>query len=181
MKEKIKFIIYIVIFIIFMIVAMIAYKMLLNRENNEKSYNIDENKKTKLKEFEVYINENERINVKSLIGKPIVINIWTSWCTYCANEMKYFNELYLVEKDNINFMMINATGDRDSVENADKFVNQNNYEFKPYYDLNLEALKALGIYSYPTTIFVDKDGYIDSVKIGVITKEELESRIERLR
>ena len=184
MKENIKFVIYVVIFVLFMFFATVGYKKLLNRQNINK-YNEIENSKelnrSKLKEFEVYVNENDKINVNSLIGKPIVINIWTSWCTYCDIEMRYFNELYLKEKDTINFMMINATGDRDSIENANKFINENNFDFKPYYDLNLEVLEALRIYNYPTTIFVDKEGYIDSIKIGAITKEELENRIERLK
>jgi len=184
MKEKIKFTIYLVIFAVFMIVAMVGYKKLLNRKNiidDYESNDIVDEERTKLPKFDVYINEKEKINIEFLTGKPIVINIWTSWCTYCVEEMKYFNEIYLKEKDNINFMMINATGDKDSIENANKFVNDNNYDFKPYYDLELEVLKSLNIYSYPTTIFVNSDGNIDYVKIGVITKEELEKRIEILK
>ena len=186
MKEKIKFVIWLVIFIAFMIVAIVGYKKLLDSKNNNEYMQseivTDKNqKKTRLKEFEVYINENQKLNIKSLVGKPIIINIWTSWCMYCKIEMRYFNELYLKEKENINFMMINATADRDSIENANKFVNENNYDFEPYYDLDLEALNALKIYSYPTTIFVDKDGYIISTKIGTITKEELQNKIEKLK
>lgn len=185
MKEKIKFIVYMMLFCVFMIVAMFGYKLLLEKQNGSKNDEIignDINKKsTKLEEFEVYINENEKINVKQLIGKPIVINIWTSWCTYCAIEMEYFDELYLKEKDNIHFMMINATADRDSIENADNFIKQNKFSFRPYYDLELDALRTLGVYSYPTTIFVNKKGYIVSTKIGSITKEELRNRIERLK
>lgn len=185
MKEKIKLTIYLVIFCLFMIAAMIGYKLLLDKQNNineEEKVDITKSEeKTKLPNFEVYINKNKKINVKEFIGKPIVINIWTSWCGYCDVEMSYFNELYLKEKDNIHFMMINATGDRDSIENANNFIYKNEYDFKPYYDLNLDALKKLGIYSYPTTIFVNSKGYIDSVKVGVITKEELKNKIENLK
>lgn len=178
MKEKIKFAIYISTFTIFMIFAMVGYKMLLSTENNN---TVNAEEPIKLPGFEVYINENEKINVTSLIGKPIVINMWTSWCAYCDVEMAYFNEMYLKEKDSINFMMINVTGDGDSIENANEFINKNNYDFSPYYDLELDAIQALGVYSYPTTIFVDKEGYIDSVKVGIIAKEELENRIKRLK
>lgn len=185
MKEKIKSVIYIAIFVIFMIFCMVGYKILLNNQTtvNEKETDntVNQADNRKLPKFEVYINENEKINVESLIGKPIVINIWTSWCAYCDVEMAYFNELYLKEKDNIHFLMINATGDRDSIENANNFIDKNGYDFKPYYDLKLDALKSLGIYSYPTTIFIDSNGYIDSVKIGVITKEELKNKIEMLK
>ena len=185
MKEKIKFICYIIVFVLFMFFATVGYNKLVNR-NNVNEYSKEEkqnaaNKPQKIKEFDVYNYNKEKINIKSLIGKPIVINIWTSWCAYCEYEMPYFNELYLKEKDNVIFMMINETGDRDRIENANYVIEKNNYSFRPYYDLDLEVIKALGIYSYPTTIFVDKDGYINSVKIGTITKEELKNRIEKIK
>ncbi len=181
MKEKIKFTIYITIFTVFMIGAMIGYKALLSNQKNFDKNNSKNKQKEKLPGFEIYVNESEKINIKSLIGKPMIINMWTSWCGYCAYEMEYFNEQYLEEKDNINFIMINVTGDRDTIENANKYINNYGYSFKPYYDLELDALKTLGVYSYPTTIFVDEDGYIDSVKIGMVTKEELKNKIKELK
>ena len=188
MNDKIKTIIYMSVFCIFMIIAVIAYtnfskKSELISENNNKyiEQNNQTDKKEKIKNFELQSETGEKINIYSLIGKPLVINIWTSWCTYCKIEMPYFNELYLKEKDNVNFVMINATGDRDTPQDAKKVVNENNFSFEIYYDLNLEAINKLGIYSYPTTIFVDKEGYIYDVKIGTITKDELINKVEKLK
>ncbi len=187
MKDNIKVIIYVLIFALFMVFAIIGYKKLLVKENTKINNEINDvssntqSSKTKLEDFEVYSEDGTKVKVSSFKGKPIIINVWTSWCTYCNIEMPYFNELYLKEKDNIKFMMINITGDRDTKEAAKKFVTENNYDFDVYYDLNLDAARALGIYSYPTTIFIDKEGYIDSTKIGVITKEELENKIEELK
>ena len=96
-------------------------------------------------------------------------------------EMEYFNELYLKEKDNVTFVMINATGDRDSKDKAKEYINNRGYSFEIYYDMELEAIKCLDIYSYPTTIFVDKDGYIDSKVVGAISKETLRNKIENLK
>lgn len=187
MNNKIKTIIYMVIFCVFMIAMVFLYTKLSIKEDSKSNAkmqnNVDKSNSAKemLKSFELYLEDGSKIDILSLTDKPLVINIWTSWCAYCKVEMAYFNEAYLKEKDNINFVMINVTGDRDSKENAKKFVNENNFDFDIYYDLELNSLKALGIYSYPTTIFVEKGGYINSKRVGMITKEELINKINELK
>lgn len=185
MKDNIKVTIYFCMFVVFMILAYVGYNKLSERGNinvleNNKISNDDE-EKTKLPDFKLYLENGDKISSKELIGKPMVINIWTSWCTYCDIEMPYFDELYVKEKENVTFIMINVTGDRDSKEAAKKYVNDRGYVFDMYYDLKLEAISALGIYSYPTTIFVDKDGYIVDANIGMITKETLQRKINELK
>ena len=186
MNDKLKTIIYIVIFCVVMAFLVLVYTKLSNEKKlsaNDKDIEIKSSnyKKEKLKDFSLSLEDGSKINISSLIGKPIVINVWTSWCAYCKIEMPYFNELYLKEKDNINFVMINVTGDRDTKEDAKKFVNENNFDFNIYYDLMLDSVKSLGIYSYPTTIFVDKEGYINYVRVGTITKDELVDKINELK
>lgn len=182
MRDNIKILIYMVIFCIFMILSIVLYNNLSSKENIiEEDINSETQTRKKLKSFELSLEDDSKIDINSYVGTPMVINVWTSWCTYCHVEMSSFNEMYKKEKDNVKFIMINATGDRDTKEAAQRFINENNYEFDVYYDLNLEAITALGIYSYPTTIFVDKEGYIDTIKTGVITQEELEEKINELK
>ena len=186
MKDNIKVMIYFTIFIVFMILATVGYNKLSKMKSKEilESYESQEvinNKKTKLPDFELYLENGDKISSKDLIGKPLVINVWTSWCGYCDIEMPYFNELYLKEKNNITFVMINVTGDRDSKEAAKKYITQRGYSFNIYYDLYLDAISSLDILSYPTTIFVDSDGYIESTIIGMITKETLQNKINKLK
>ena len=185
MSDKIKVAIYFTICVGFMIIAYIGYNKLSELKTNdilENTNTLSKNEeRKKLKEFELYLENNQKISIIDLaIGKPTIINIWTSWCKYCDIEMEYFNEMYLEEKDNINFIMINATGDRDSKEEAKRYIEERNFSFEIYYDLYLDSLSSLEIYSYPTTIFVDKDGYINSKVTGSISKEMLKNKIEEL-
>lgn len=182
MKDNIKVMIYFGIFIVLMVFAYIWYNKLVEKENISKEDIVEKNEeKIKLQKFELYLENGDTISSDEFIGKPLVINVWTSWCGYCDVEMPYFNELYLKEKDNVTFIMINATGDRDTKENAKKYIQESGYSFDIYYDYKLEAITALGIYSYPTTIFVDKNGYIDSTNVGLITKEILQDKINKLK
>lgn len=186
MKDNIKVAIYFVICIVFMILVYVGYNILLERNINNsliETQNINSKKEDiKMRNFELYLENGEKISSQDLLkGKPLVINIWTTWCAYCDIEMEYFNEIYLKEKENITFVMINATGDRDTKENAKKYIESKGYKFTVYYDLNLNAISNLGIYSYPTTIFVNKEGYIDNVHVGVISEEILKNKIDSLK
>lgn len=188
MKDNIKVMIYFVLFVVFMILAYVGYNTLSKREidskleSNEVVNNNKEEEKEKLAEFNLYLENGEKVSSEEILeGKPAVINIWTSWCKYCDIEMEYFNEMYLKEKDNVRFIMINATGDRDTKEAAKEYVMSNGFSFEIYYDMNLEAINKLRINSYPTTIFVDENGYIVSYNVGMITREKLERKIERLK
>lgn len=188
MKDNIKVMLYFSLFMVLLALAFFGYNKLskikiddniveqnsVNKNNNED--------KIKLKEFKLTLENGEKISSKELItGKPIVINIWTSWCTYCDKEMEYFNEMYIEEKDNVSIIMINATGDRDSKERAKEYVKTKGYSFEIYYDFELESIKSLGIRSYPTTIFVNKDGYIESKVVGAISREILKNKIQSLK
>lgn len=186
MKDNIKVAIYFAICVVFMILAYVGYNMLSEREIDNSLQDTQntnsKNEDIKMPNFELYLENGDKISSKELLtGKPLVINIWTTWCAYCDIEMEYFNKMYLKEKDNIKFVMINATGDRDTKENAKKYIENNRYEFNVYYDMNLDAISKLGIYSYPTTIFVNKNGYIDSIKVGIISEEILKDKIESLK
>ena len=119
MNDKLKTIIYIVIFFVIMVFLVLTYTKLSNEKKlsaNDKDVEIKNSnyKKERLKDFSLYLEDGSKIDISSLIGKPVLINVWTSWCAYCKIEMPYFNELYLKEKDNVNFVMINVTGDRDT-------------------------------------------------------------------
>jgi len=185
MKDNIKVMIYFTIFVLFMAFAYIGYGFLAKEQTNKVNEDLvyeNQNKKTKLKNFEVYNENNEKLSIKKIANsRPMVINVWTSWCAYCDIEMKYFNELYMKNSKDVVFVMLNATGDRDSKEMAKKYIEDRGYNFNVYYDLELEAIKNLGIYSYPTTIFVNKDGYIENTIVGTITKEVLQANLERLK
>lgn len=188
MKDNIKVTIYFSMFVLFLVFAFGGYSILsknkadnsdIQKNNIVNEYNEE---KIKIKDFKLTLENGEKILFSELLtGKPIIINIWTSWCTYCDIEMEYFNEFYNKEKDNVTFVMINATGDRDSKEKAQEYIKTRGYLFEIYYDLELEAIINLGVYSYPTTIFIDKDGYIDSKVIGTISRETLKKKIEKLK
>ena len=113
-------------------------------------------------DFTVYDLEGNEVKFSDRVGeKPIIINFWATWCGPCKSEMPHFEKAFKEYSDRIDFMMINpADGVNDTKENVEKFLAKTGYTFPVYYDRDLNAGRVYGIKGFPTTFFIDKDGYV---------------------
>lgn len=137
--------------------------------------------KTKAPDFTVYDAEGNEVHLSDYVGKPIVLNFWASWCGPCQMEMPDFHEKYLVLSEEVNFLMVNMTTGRETMESASAFVEKNEYSFPVFYDINSDAALTYGAYSLPTTFFIDADGYAVAQATGAIDAETLQKGIDMIR
>ena len=133
-------------------------------------------------DFEVMNESGEKVKLSSYFGKPIVVNFWASWCGPCKAEIPEFIEAYQKYGEDVEFLMVNLTdGQTDTVESVKEFVSENKYDFPLYFDTEFSASDAYQIYSIPQTLFVDENGNIQKLYIGMIDKNVLESEISNFR
>jgi len=137
--------------------------------------------KTKAPDFTVYDAEGNEVHLSDYVGKPIVLNFWASWCGPCQMEMPDFHEKYLVLSEDVNFLMVNMTTGRETMESASAFIEKNEYSFPVFYDINSDAALTYGAYSLPTTFFIDADGYAVAQATGAIDAETLQKGIDMIR
>ena len=137
--------------------------------------------KTKAPDFTVYDAEGNEVHLSDYVGKPIVLNFWASWCGPWQMEMPDFHEKYLVLSEDVNFLMVNMTTGRETMESASAFIEKNEYSFPVFYDINSDAALTYGAYSLPTTFFIDADGYAVAQATGAIDAETLQKGIDMIR
>ena len=129
-------------------------------------------------DFTVVDGEGTSVTLSEQRGKPVVVNLWASWCPPCKAEMPHFEQAYQ-ENPDVVFMMVNlAVSDRR--EDAQSFLDQSGYTFPVYYDLTGQAAAVYNVSSIPMTLFIDASGNLVSYKVGMLNEQELADNIARI-
>ncbi len=132
-------------------------------------------------DFTVYDAQGNPVKLSDFRGKPVVLNFWASWCGPCKAEMPDFDEKSAELQGEVVFLMVNATGDNgETVDTASAFVEQSGYGFPVFYDTDYEARIAYGIAAYPTTYFIDADGYAVAYGRGTMSAASLQQGIDMI-
>ena len=131
-------------------------------------------------DFTVYDVDGNPVKLSDYFGKPIVLNFWASWCGPCKMEMPDFEEKYKELGEQVQFLMVNLTDGQDTVESASAFIEEQGYTFPVLYDTSSQAAYTYGVYSIPTTYFIDAEGNGIAQASGAIDGETLQMGIDMI-
>jgi len=91
-------------------------------------------------------------------GKPLIINVWASWCGPCRAEMGSLERL--AQKYNGRAFNVIGISTDDYRTAAAAFIKQSKVSFENYLDSKLLLENMLGANTIPLTILVDSDGRV---------------------
>ncbi len=91
-------------------------------------------------------------------GKPLIINVWASWCGPCRSEMGSLQRLANSYNGN-QFNIIGISTD-DYRNKAEDFISQAKLNFDNFLDRKLKMEKMLGADRIPLTVLIDDQGKV---------------------
>ena len=133
--------------------------------------------------YDQYGNEHTLSEYK---GKVVFLNIWATWCPPCKEELPYIEELYEeYNKNQDDVVMLGVAspnvGREGTEESIKEFLEENQYSFPVVFDEEATMIYGYGISAFPSTLIINKDGYITRYIPGGMTKETMKSLIEEER
>ena len=94
----------------------------------------------------------------SFRGKPLIINVWASWCGPCRQEMASLERLAWHDQAR-NFAIIGVSTDDDAAQAAQMLKNVN-ATISQFIDRDLQMENMLGASRLPLTVLVAADGRV---------------------
>ena len=96
--------------------------------------------------------------LSSFRGKPLIINVWASWCGPCRQEMNSLQQLSKIDLRK-QFNVIGISIDDDAIA-ATEFVSKAELTFDNFVDHKLVLETMLGANTVPLTLLVDANGRV---------------------
>ena len=122
------------------------------------------------------------VTMSEVKGRIKIIDFWASWCGPCQSEMPDFQDKYQELGEEIQFLIVNMTdGQRETQAIAEAFLAQKGYTFPVYFDLDSDAAMTYGVYSLPTTYFIDSQGNLAAQATGAIDGATLQQGIDMIK
>lgn len=129
-------------------------------------------------EFVVEMFDGQKINIKDLKGKIVLINFWATWCPPCQEELKRVQKEIIDRFKGKDFVFL-AISREESKEQVKKFRERNGYTFPMGLDPERRIYSKFATATIPRNFIIDKKGKIVEIEIGY-TKEAFSKMIEKL-
>jgi cytochrome c biogenesis protein CcmG, thiol:disulfide interchange protein DsbE len=132
-------------------------------------------------DFKLETPDGNTIQLSDLRGRPVLVNLWATWCPPCRAEMQTLETVYNDYKgQGFTILAVNMTSQDDPLAVA-PFVKERGLTYPILLDENGEVGRAYQMKSLPSSFFINRDGTINEVVIGGPMAEALlRTRIEEL-
>jgi cytochrome c biogenesis protein CcmG, thiol:disulfide interchange protein DsbE len=116
-------------------------------------------------EFSLADLKGNAVRLANLKGKVVFVNLWTTWCEPCRQEMPAMQALYdqLAGPD---FVMLAVSADQSQRDVVEKFVATYKLTFPVLPDPDLQIANRYKVTGYPETFVIDRNGMVVAHEIG---------------
>ena len=118
--------------------------------------------------------DEQPVNLNSYTGRPVVLNLWASWCHPCRRELPTFEQAQ-TRYPAIDFLMINQG---ESAQKVHTFLESQHLKLKNVLlDPASRTMRAEGSKAIPATLFFNEKGSLVDTHLGELTLTDLKNTV----
>ena len=127
--------------------------------------------------FNAITTAGEKLTNDTVKGKVVLLEFWTTWCGYCADEAAFVDKIGREFADKGLILLAINVGE--SKKTVKKYLDQHPRNCKIVFmeDTNLAAMYAATV--YPIYVVVDRDGFIAGTQRGAGGEDALRRLLAR--
>jgi len=122
--------------------------------------------------------EGEQLSLDDFRGRPVLINLWATWCGPCRIEMPAIQSRFEKYQDD-DFVVLAVNFDEQQAE-VQAFRNEFGLTFQILLDPGAKVQNLYRNRSYPSSFFIDRAGVIQVQHIGVMTEGQLDENLKKI-
>ncbi len=119
----------------------------------------------------------EDVQLADFRGQIVLLNFWATWCGPCRLEMPAFQERFEQYGGDLQIVAVNFDEPRGKVG---VFADELGLTFEILLDPGGEIQKLYQVRGYPTSYFVDADGVVRVMHIGLMTESQLDGYLAEM-
>ena len=119
----------------------------------------------------------EDVAMEDLGDRPVVVNLWASWCAPCREEMPLLQEAHERYGDRVGFLGVNT---EDPPSAAASLLEDLGVTYASVVDRERRLLDELAAPGLPVTLAVAADGRVLARQVGQMSAEQLEELVDEL-
>ena len=110
-------------------------------------------------------------------GKPVMLNLWATWCPPCRREMPVFEDA-VQAYPGVRFVLLNQGEDAATIGD---YLDREGLHLhaQVLLDLHSLAMPATNTRGLPTTLFFDADGHLVDTHMGELTRASLADTLRK--
>jgi peroxiredoxin len=125
-------------------------------------------------DFALETHDGERVTLSQFQGRPVFLNFWATWCTFCVEEMPDMQRVQDEFGDDLVVIGVNAG---DSVEDGEDFARSVDIDYLRLYDHDLDVTDGYRVMAMPTSYFIEPDGTISEVNFGFMVLDQMREKV----
>ncbi len=132
----------------------------------------------------------QTVSLASFKGKPLLINFWATWCGPCKIETPWLIQLQN-EYAARGFEIVGISTEGDDLQPGDteglarqkaaiaKFVKEYHMQYPVLVNGDSLATKYGGLDAMPTSVYVNREGKVVAMQLGITSKDDMVANIEK--